>query len=128
MKSVVISVRNLLFAQGIELALNRSGEFRAYRMAASKTENAATECIARKADILLMDVGPQEELSTATRLGTANEVRNVLPNVKIALLCDEVAYPELAKEVMRAKQAEQIEGFYYTSVPAEYLIDALDAI
>ncbi len=128
MKSVIISVQNLLFAQGIELALNKTGNFRAFRVTPSKPENAAAECIARGAEILLMDVGAQEAVSLPARLKTAKEVQNVISGIKVALLCDEVAYPELAKEVMRSKQSGQIDTFYYTSVPAEYMVDALDAL
>ena len=128
MKTVVISVRNLLFAQGLELVLKKTGNFRPYRVTPSKPENAAAECIARRADILLMDVGPQAGLSLEARMAAAEEIRRERRNVKIVLLCDEVAYPELAKAVMRTKQSGQIDAFYYASVPAEYLVDALDAI
>ena len=55
-------------------------------------------------------------------------LRQELPGCKMALLCDETAYPELAREVMRVKQTGQIDAFFYASVTAEYLAAALDAI
>ncbi len=56
------------------------------------------------------------------------EVKEFCEGIKVALFCDEVAYPEVAKKVMRAKQCGQIEEFYYTSVSIEYMVDSLDAL
>lgn len=36
--------------------------------------------------------------------------------------------PELARDVMRVKQAQQIDAFFYASVTAQYLVAALDAL
>ena len=57
-----------------------------------------------------------------------DELRRELPGCKMVLLCDETAYPELARDVMRAKQAGKIDAFFYASVTAEYLTAALDSL
>jgi hypothetical protein len=51
-----------------------------------------------------------------------------LPSCKTALLCDEQAYPDLADKVKQAKQFGKISSFFYSSVTADYLAAALDAL
>ena len=128
MKSVIISIRNIIFAQGTEIALKKTGNFRTYMVSPLGNPDIAAECMSKNAEILLMDVGPQESESVDARLLIAGEARKLRPGIKVVLLCDEVAYPELAKQVMRTKQSGQIDSFYYTSVPGDYLVDALDAL
>ena len=59
MKTVVICIRNLLFAQGIELALRATGDFRPYRVTPAQPGNAVPVCMAHSAQILLLEVTPQ---------------------------------------------------------------------
>ena len=68
--------------------------------------------MAEKPEILLMDVVPTPmEMSLEKRLLVAGAMRRELPGCRIAILCDETAYPELAREVMRAKQeSEHLEA------------------
>ena len=50
------------------------------------------------------------------------------PLCRIALLCDEVADPDLEEQVMHARRFGRIDAFFYASVTANYLIAALEAL
>ena len=62
------------------------------------------------------------------RLELCGKVKEYLPSCKTALLCDEQAYPDLADRVKQAKQFGKISSFFYSSVTADYLAAALDAL
>ena len=51
-----------------------------------------------------------------------------VPGCRVALLCDEVADPELAQQVTQARQLGRIDGFLYASVTEAYLTAALEAL
>ena len=61
-------------------------------------------------------------------LELANELKKSIPKCKIAAFCDETAYPDQAREVIRAKQTRKTDAFFYASVTAEYLTAAPDSI
>lgn len=56
-----------------------------------------------------------------------NELKKSVPECKIAVFCDETAYPGQAREVIRAKQTGKTDAFFYASVTAEYLTAAPDS-
>lgn len=129
MKRIAVSIRNRVFSESILMIFRQTGDFRPVRIPDQQPRAILIECQAVKPDILLMDVTPTPpETTLTTRLKLIEEMRRELPGCKIALLCDETAYPELAREVMRAKQAGLIDAFFYASVTAEYLTAALDSI
>lgn len=129
MKKIAVSIRNRVFAEGILMILGQTGDFRPVRIPDQKPEAIVLECRSIKPEILLMDVTPASpEATLASRLQMIEALRQELPDCKMAILCDETAYPELAREVMRVKQTGQIDAFFYASVTAEYLAAALDAI
>ena len=129
MKRIAVSMQNRVFAESVMLMLQRSGEFRPVRVAAGPPERALRECVAAQPELLLMDVTPTSPVTElAGRMQLADSLRREQPGCKIALLCDETAYPTQAREVMRVKQAGRIDAFFYASVTAEYLTAALDSI
>ncbi|NLC73379.1 MAG: response regulator transcription factor [Ruminococcaceae bacterium] len=129
MKTVAVSMKNRLFADGASLALTRSGNFAARAISHLPQENMLTECIAIKPDILLIDITPTPpEMTLEGRLITIAQIREVLPEIRVAVICDETAYPTLAKEVVAAKQEGKIDAFYYASITSDYLVAALDSI
>ena len=129
MKRIAVSIRNRVFSESILMIFRQTGDFRPVRIPDQQPRAILIECQAVKPDILLMDVTPTPpETTLTTRLKLIEEMRRELPGCKIALLCDETAYPELAREVMRAKQAGLIDAFFYASVTAEYLTAALYSI
>ena len=114
MKRIAISMGNRVFSDSVYLMLKRTGDFRPFVIPALPPGNIVQDCKNADAEILLMDV--------------ITEMHNEMPGCKIVLLCDEVAYPELARDVMRTKQVGQIDGFFYASVTGDYLTAALDAL
>lgn len=128
-KRIAVSMQNRVFAESVMLMLQRSGEFRPMRIATGSPERALRECIAAQPEILLMDVTPTSPATDlAGRMQLIEGMRREQPGCKVAILCDETAHPTLAREVMRAKQADRIDAFFYASVTAEYLTAALDSI
>mgnify|MGYP003453130778 CR=1 FL=1 len=82
------------------------------------------------------DIRTDEVIITEERIQHVNDrhpgehekIKEYLPNCKTALLCDEQAYPDLADKVKQAKQFGKISSFFYSSVTANYLAAALDAL
>lgn len=129
MKKIAVSIRNRVFSESILLTLRQTGDFRPIRIPSQPPDMLLIECQSVNPELLLMDVTPAlPETTLESRLKLIEKLRRELPTCKIALLCDEVAYPETAREVMRAKQAGKIDAFFYASVTAEYLTAALDAL
>ena len=129
MKRIAVSMQNRVFAESVMLMLQRSGEFRPVRVAAGPTERALRECIAAQPELLLLDVTPTSPATELTgRMQLADGLRREQPGCKVALLCDETAYPAQARDVMRAKQAGRIDAFFYASVTEAYLTAALEAL
>lgn len=129
MKKIGVSMRNRVFAESIMYMLESTGDFRPVRITTSPPEQVLVECYAAKPEILLLDVTPTSKETTCEgRLRLIKLLRQQQPSCKIAVFCDEVAHPEQARAVMRAKQIGAIDAFFYASVTAEYLTAALDSI
>ena len=129
LKRIAVNIRNRVFSESILMMLRQTGDFHPIPIPSQKQDMILIECQDARPEILLMDVTPSLAESTlAGRLSLIREIHREIPKCKIALLCDEVAHPELARDVMRAKQVGQIDAFFYASVTAEYLAAALDAL
>ena len=111
MKKIAVNMQSRIYAESILLMLGQTGNFRPCRIPGHSAEEILIECMAEKPEILLMDVVPTPvEMSLEKRLLVAGAMRRELPGCRIAILCDETAYPELAREVMRAKQESEHLG------------------
>ena len=129
MKRIAVSIRNRVFSESVMMMLLQTGDFRPIRIPSQPPDMILVECQASAPEIVLMDVTPAPpETTVAGRLNLIEKLRLELPHCKMVMLCDEVAYPQLARDVMRAKQAGQIDAFFYASVTAEYLTAALNAL
>lgn len=129
MKRIAVSIRNRVFSESVMMMLLQTGDFRPIRIPSQPLDMILVECQSANPEIVLMDVTPAlHETTIAGRLNLIERLRLELPYCKMVMLCDEVAYPQLARDVMRAKQAGQIDAFFYASVTAEYLTAALDAL
>ena len=129
MKKIAVSMRNRVFAESIMFMLESTGDFRPVRISTEPEERVLLEFRAAAPEIVLLDVTPtSEETSLTGRMRLIEKLRESRPMCKFALLCDETAHPDQARQVMRVKQSGQIDAFFYASVTAEYLTAALDAI
>ncbi|MDO4766521.1 MAG: hypothetical protein Q4A29_10695 [Eubacteriales bacterium] len=128
MKVIAISMRNNLFAGGTEIALKRSGNFRPIQVSPTPSTNLFLECIAVKPDIIFIEVRQGIENEWEETLEIIEKLKKELPQIKVAIICDEKAYPKLAGNVKRARQQRKIDAFYFTSITIDYLVEALDAI
>ncbi len=128
MNKIVVSIQNGLLAEGIVQMLKESGEFHPIRTVSEKKDSVIQNCRALSADILLAEVSYASGTTIEKRLLEAKELRSLLPQCKIAFLCDENSSPEIAREVMNAKKDGFVDAFFYSSVTAKYLVAALDAI
>ena len=128
MRDIVISIRNDFVAEAVIRSLQKSGEFQPIKLLFSLDNEVVTECEAIQPEILLSEVAFGKATDLRTRLEEAKAVRASAPNCKIVFLCDENTAPELAREVMMAKKDGRIDGFFYSSVTAKYLLAALTAL
>lgn len=129
MKRIGVSIQNRVFSESIMMMLTMASEFRPVRLPPQSAEKMLIECEALSPEILLMDVAAApQEITLEKRMDFVSELNRAVPDCKTALLCDETAYPEVAREVMRAKQVGRIDAFFYASVTSEYLMAALNAL
>ena len=127
MKRAVLAIRNRLVLEAVTNALERTGFF-VEKSSSQKTERILTLTGALAATSLVMDVARSGDGSFDMRMDTAHEVRRQNPEIKIALLCDNVSDESSAYKVKCAKEDGSIDAFFYESVPSDYLADAIDAL
>ena len=128
MKNIVISVGNGLLCDAIAEALRRCGQFRCQSVPPERSRDMTGVCRGCRCDVLLMEVSRLPGATLPERLCAGDAVRALVPGCRVALLCDEVADPELAQQVMQARQQGRIDGFLYASVTEAYLTAALEAL
>lgn len=127
-KNVVISVGNGLLCDAIAGALRRSGQFRCQSVPPERAREMPGVCRGCRCDVLLMEVSRLPGATLPERLCAGDAVCALVPGCRVALLCDEVADPALARQVMQARQLGRIDGFLYASVTEAYLTAALEAL
>ena len=128
LKNIVISVGNGLLCDAIAGALRRCGQFRCQSVPPERSRDMTGVCRGCRCDVLLMEVSRLPGATLPERLCAGDAVRALVPGCRVALLCDEVADPELAQQVMQARQQGRIDGFLYASVTEAYLTAALEAL
>ena len=122
MKRVVLAIRNRLVLEAVTNALKRAGFF------VEKSSSQETERIITLTNTLVMDVTRSGDGTFDMRMDTVKEIRRQNPEIKIALLCDNVSDESNAYKVKCAKEDGSIDAFFYESVPSDYLADAIDAL
>lgn len=127
MKRVVLAIRNRLVLEAVTNALKRAGFF-VEKSSSQETERILTLTNALAATNLVMDVTRSGDGTFDMRMNTAREARRRNPEIKIALLCDNVSDESSAYKVKCAKEDGSIDAFFYESVPSDYLADAIDAL
>ena len=127
MKRTVVAIVNSLVSEAVCMALKRIG-FVTTKSFSQTTDAISKLCDTSFANLLLMDVTRVGEGTFDMRMDTVREVRRQNPEIKIALLCDNVSDESSAYKVKCAKEDGSIDAFFYESVPSDYLADAIDAL
>ena len=127
MKRAVLAIRNRLVLEAVTDALKRIGVL-LEKCFSQETELILALLNALSATFLVMDVTRSGDGTFDMRMNTVKEVKKQKPEVKIALLCDNVSDETIAYKIKRAKEEEIIDAFFYESVPSDYLADVLDSL
>lgn len=127
MKRAVLAIRNRLVLEAVTDALKRIGVF-VEKCFSQETERILALLNALSATFLVMDVTRSGDGTFDMRMNTVKEVKKQKPEVKIALLCDNVSDETIAYKIKRAKEEEIIDAFFCESVPSDYLADVLDSL
>ena len=127
MKRAVLAIRNRLVLEAVTDALKRIGVF-VEKCFSQETERILALLNALSATFLVMDVTRSGDGTFDMRMNTVKEVKKQKPEVKIALLCNNVSDETIAYKIKRAKEEEIIDAFFYESVPSDYLADVLDSL
>ena len=127
MKRAVLAIRNRLVLEAVIDALKRIGVL-VEKCFSQETERILALLNALSATFLVMDVTRSGDGTFDMRMNTVKEVKKQKPEVKIALLCDNVSDETIAYKIKRAKEEEIIDAFFYESVPSDYLADVLDSL
>lgn len=127
MKRAVLAIRNRLVLEAVTDALKRIGVL-VKKCFSQETERILALLNALSATFLVMDVTRSGDGTFDMRMNTVKEVKKQKPEVKIALLCDNVSDETIAYKIKRAKEEEIIDAFFYESVPSDYLADVLDSL
>lgn len=127
MKRAVLAIRNRLVLEAVTDALKRIGVL-VEKCFSQETERILALLNALSATFLVMDVTRSGDGTFDMRMNTVKEVKKQKPEVKIALLCENVSDETIAYKIKRAKEEEIIDAFFYESVPSDYLADVLDSL
>ena len=127
MKRAVLAIRNRLVLEAVTDALKRIGVL-VEKCFSQETERILALLNALSATFLVMDVTRSGDGTFDMRMNIVKEVKKQKPEVKIALLYDNVSDETIAYKIKRAKEEEIIDAFFYESVPSDYLADVLDSL
>lgn len=127
MKRAVLAIRNRLVLEAVTDALKRIGVL-VEKCFSQETERILALLNALSATFLVMDVTRSGDGTFDMHMNIVKEVKKQKPEVKIALLCDNVSDETIAYKIKRAKEEEIIDAFFYESVPSDYLADVLDSL
>ena len=87
MRSIVVSMQNMLLSEAVARTLAETGEFRVEQVLPGKTSDTFSLCRAMQADILLMEVSRLNAYTLESRLSLIDRVRRKIKACKFVLLC-----------------------------------------
>lgn len=128
MKNLVLNIKNRLLAESIEMAFLKQADYRVERVGSFELQKILSACEAVKADVLLMDVSRTYGNILEMKLDTVKQIKAEFPDLKVAVICDTTSDETIADKVKTAKQSGQIDGFYFESVTADYLVASIDSL
>lgn len=117
-RNIVVSIKNSLLSSGIIRELQTTD----YLVPCEDSLNffpGLAEVI--KADVCLAEVSGFDGEDFSKRMYQVAELKQLVPTCKSVLLVDDIAYPDLAANVQKAKADGLIDGFLFTTVTPSYL-------
>lgn len=124
MKRVIVAIQNTLVSEAVLSALNKRGIF-AEKSLSGDSQRVASLCETLFADVLFMDVTRFGQGEFDNRMKTVEAVKEVTPQIKVCVVCDNVSDSELSFKVANAKKDGQIDAFFYQSLPSDYIADVI---
>ena len=128
MRRIVVSIQNRLLSEAICETLREDGKFETFEILQEHMDKTADECELLRPEILLMEVTYGYEATLEKRLEPGHRVREILPDCKIVLLCDDNSSPSIANSVKEARYKGFIDAFFYASVSSAYLKAVLESL
>lgn len=128
LRRIVISTQNRLLSGAIMRYIQERSDLQPVRILEESIEEPLKTCMSVQADVLLMEVTRIPPYTFEQRRDVVRQIRENLPQCRIAFICDENADPEDAKKVKESSRNGNIDTFFYSSVTGEYLADMLDTL
>lgn len=127
MRRIAINMQNTLFCNAIANTLRDSGnELEPYMI--DSPEKIADECSWIVPYALLMEVTGYTPWTLSERMKIRDVIKAEHPQCRIALIVDENAEKDVARQVRQAKKDGLIDQFIYGSISASYLADIVDSL
>ena len=127
MKRVVVAIQNTLVSEAILNALKKRGLF-AEKALLGDSQSVADLCETLLADTLVMDVTRFGDGTFDNRVKTVTAVKKNNPQITTCFVCDNVSDSELSVKVANAKEAGEIDAFFYQSLPSDYIADVISTM
>ena len=127
MRKIVIVMQNYLFADAVATAFKNS-DYDIEVIRAESPRDTVELCQVYEPFALVMEVTGYTPWKLSERLKLRDQVRELCPDCKIALMVDSNTERQTAKAIRDAKKDGLIDQFFYGSMSAEYLMDQIYAM
>ena len=127
MRKIVIDMQNYLFADAVATAFKNS-DYDIEVIRAESPRDTVELCQVYEPFALVMEVTGYTPWKLSERLKLRDQVRELCPDCKVALMVDSNTERQTAKAIRDAKKDGLIDQFFYGSMPAEYLMDQIYAL
>ena len=127
MRKIVIDMQNYLFADAVATAFKNS-DYDIEVIRAESPRDTVELCQVYEPFALVMEVTGYTPWKLNERLKLRDQVRELCPDCKIALMVDSNTERQTAKAIRDAKKDGLIDQFFYGSMSAEYLMDQIYAM
>lgn len=128
MNNIIISIPGATMAESMKMVLEKTGNFRVHLLAKEERGDILRICQQKLAERLLLYVSVTPGFTMEEQKKLCSLVRVNRPNIKIAVLVDELVAPESAEVAKQLKQDGMIDTFLYASSGLAYLTAMLETM
>ena len=123
---IVLDLPGDFYTEELGNRLKATGNFRVSVL--DRRNSAVSEQLgSASADEVLLGISSLAGFSFEERIITIREIKNSFPSLKIMVFCDDGVPKDVLEGVKVLKQVKLIDGFFYTSVSIDYIIDMLES-